>query len=336
MRLPFWARLLCVKAYLRYLRWSGRTIVLGPWRSELGFEVLYFLPFLHWALKYAGIPKERCCAVSRGGMGVFYPAEDYTDLYELRSVDDLRLANEIEYEKSKMMKQMKAVALDRALVREAVQKLYGRRRYVTLHPSWMYWLFESVWMERDGWGKARTFLRFEPLPVPDLPNGFTLPEKFIAVRFYERATFPFHPGVKDMARDLTRALASHVPVVLLNQRLCADDHLDLPLSGENILSLPDIPPHQNFILQAAVLARAQAFVGTYGGVAQWALRYQKPSVSFYTEFGGTLQAHRTMSAHLSNWLKVPFEVSCLGAIKLWGMTLLRVTNGADAQGETAA
>src|SRR5581483_199721 len=26
----------------------GRTLVVGPWLSEVGFETLYWLPFLHW------------------------------------------------------------------------------------------------------------------------------------------------------------------------------------------------------------------------------------------------------------------------------------------------
>jgi len=160
--------------------------------------------------------------------------------------------------------------------------------------------------------------RFEPLPTPNLPKGLELPKDFIAVRFYERATFPLNAPVKQMATDLTRKLAKHHPVVLLNQGLFADDHTDLPITGENIVSVQgQIDPAENFILQAAILARAEAFVGTYGGVAQWALRYKKPTLCFYTTFQGTLHAHRNFSHMLSAHLDVPFEVSDLRMGKLW-------------------
>ena len=110
-------------------------------------------------------------------------------------------------------------------------------------------------------------------------------------------------------------------MVLLNQSVFADDHTDLPIVGKDIYQLPAIPASQNFILQAAILARSQAFVGTYGGIAQWALRYRKPSLSFYTDFKGTAVAHRSLSQHLSAAQGVPFEVADFKALHWWQMVM---------------
>jgi len=311
------AKPLVLKAYLRGIAATGRPIILGPWRSELGFEVLYWLPFLAWALKYAGIEKDRCFALSRGGMGALYPASRYDDLYTLRGIDALRIENQIEYQTRKVMKQTTVQAWDRAVCAEAAAR-HGLGKYHLLHPSWMYWLFNDFWEEQATVRLVLDHSRYEPLPVPNLPAGLELPKEFIAVRFYERATFPLNQAVKVMATDLTRKLAQHHPVVLLNQGLFADDHTDLPITGENISSLSgQIKPEQNFILQAAILARCEAFVGTYGGVAQWALRYRKPTMSFYTTFQGTLHAHRNFSHMLSSHLDTPFEVSDMRMAKLW-------------------
>lgn len=89
--LPASPRSLMARAYLKRLTLDDRPIVLGPYRSEIGFEVLYWLPFLNWALKKYGISSDRCLALSRGGMGRLYPAKEAVDLYSLRTVDQVRL-----------------------------------------------------------------------------------------------------------------------------------------------------------------------------------------------------------------------------------------------------
>ena len=324
LRTPCWVRSLLTKAYLRTLAWSGQPIILGPMKSELGFEQLYWLPFLHWALTYAKIPPERCIALSRGGMGSLYPATRAVDLYSLAGgVDSVRNENTLRIEQNREIKQMRWTPWDRHAVQEAADSL-GLTRYRTLHPSWMYWLLRPYWDEQATIRHVTRHAIFAPFPLATLPEGFGLPEKFVAVRFYERHTFPLTEQVRALCVEMVQALASHTPVVLLNQTVFADDHTDLPLKGPNIYVLPQVAPEQNFLLQAAVLARAQGFVGTYGGVAQWALRFGKPSISFYTHFGGTSFAHRALCEQIAATMQVPCEVSDLRARGLWQATLLQL------------
>ena len=321
---PLWYRRWLVRDHLRTLARSQKPILIGPFRSELGFEVLYWLPFVQWALKTYGIDPNRCLAVSRGGMGVFYPAKQQSDLYVLRSVDAVRVENQVDYETRKLQKQMDVTDWDRAVLRDAADAA-GFRAYHSLHPWLMYWLFEPVWEERATLRHIHAHTRYEPLPVPNLPEGLTLPEKFVAVRFYERHTLPItHPEVRGILTRTVQNVASTLPVVLLNQpHVFADDHVDMPFSGDNIFTLPKVNPEQNFILQAGVLARASAFIGTYGGTAQWALRYGKPTLSFYAQFSGTAQAHRSLSQQLSAAMNVPFEMCDLRASKLWETALTK-------------
>ena len=44
-----------------------RPVVVGPWLMEIGFELLYWIPYLRAQLRRLGIPKERVIAISRGG-----------------------------------------------------------------------------------------------------------------------------------------------------------------------------------------------------------------------------------------------------------------------------
>ena len=80
-------------AYLRYVASTSRPVALGPFRSELGFEVLYWLPFLEKVVSTYKIAPERCLAISRGGMGQLYPATRNVDLYQAKGIDAVRLEN---------------------------------------------------------------------------------------------------------------------------------------------------------------------------------------------------------------------------------------------------
>lgn len=322
-RCPEWLRSLAVRAYLRYIAFTGRPIVLGPWRSELGFEVLYWLPFLHWALQYAKIPPDRCLALSRGGMGKLYPATHHADLYALRGIDAVRIENVADQAKSGKLKQEQVTAWDRRVCQEAAEKQHGAGvRFHVLHPSWMYWLFDGYWEEYCTVRHVQEHAIYAPLSPISLPEGFELPGEFIAVRFYERATFPLNGELAEKARQLVQTLATHLPVVLLNNQLFTDDHSDLPIAGPNIYVLKDGPPEENLLVQMAVLQRAKAFVGTYGGVAQAALRYKVASLSFFTTWQGTAQAHRSLSQHLSQHTGVPFEVATISVVNLWAALLV--------------
>lgn len=330
------SRSILTRAYLRYLGASKKPVIIGPFRSELGFEVLYWIPFVRWACRYAKIAPERRIILSRGGMGHFYhgPTESFrqADLYRIRGVEPVRVANQLDYERRKVLKQIDCTPWDRAVCSEAASQV-GVSRYHILHPSWMYWLFEEWWEERAPFRLIADHTRYEDLPVPNLPEGTVLPPRFIAVRFYDRQpTFPFqHDHVRQLATDIVQRLASRMPVVLLNQPdLCADDHVDLQVSGPNILTLTASAPDHNFAVQAAILARCDAFVGTYGGVAQWALRYGKPVLCFYEQFAGTALAHRTVSERIAQDVNVPFECSDIRAMKLWNCALNEIAHKAAA------
>jgi hypothetical protein len=57
-------------------------------------------------------------------------------------------------------------------------------------------------------------------------------------------------------------------------------------------------------------------VGTYGGLAQLALRYGKPTLSVYTDWSGTALAHRQLSDALALQIGVPFLCLRLGDMPL--------------------
>ena len=51
---------------------SPKPIIVGPWLSEVGFEILYWIPLLRWIKERFGLDPERVVVVSRGGTQRWY------------------------------------------------------------------------------------------------------------------------------------------------------------------------------------------------------------------------------------------------------------------------
>jgi hypothetical protein len=240
------------------------------------------------------------------------------DLYALRSVTDVRRENLYDHQNRGLQKQLSPTAWDGAVMADAAAALGLGALYHEIHPAWMYWALGPFWDDLRGVRYLAAMTDYAPLPRVTL-DGTPLPPRYVAVKFYARATFPYpHPEIAEFVQRTVGILAAQVPVVVLSSQPGYDDHADIPVAGQNVLQLPlDVEPERNLLVQAAVLGQATAFVGTYGGTAQLALRLGIPSVSFWAEFGGTASAHLSLSRHLSNLTKVPFLTSSIGESLLW-------------------
>src|SRR4051794_8053845 len=63
---------------------GARTVVVGPWLSEVGFEALYWIPFLRWVKAAFRLDPARVVAVSRGGVASWYDgiAGRYVEIWD--------------------------------------------------------------------------------------------------------------------------------------------------------------------------------------------------------------------------------------------------------------
>lgn len=303
--------------YKRLLQRSSKPILVGPFKSELGFESLYWIPFV----QSLGIDPSRLIVVSRGGAAILYGATQGVEMYDLRDPKDVRIENLRQHARTGLLKQTHYTPFDKALIKDAA-KAAGLTKYHVLHPLWMYRMFVPFWQGHKGyeWALNRLTVRathegqpvrmMHPIAAPALPEGLKLPQQFCVARFYARATLPYGEPAMQLARECLKQIAQAQPVVLLNPGVHADEHLDLPVKDiPNVIKLTDlvtVEPRNNLAIQAAVMAKSQGFVGTYGGVAQLALRMGKPSVNFYLNWQGTALAHKQLSECLSLQTGVSF------------------------------
>ena len=296
-----------VRQELRRLQTTTGPIVIGPWVGEVGFELLYWIPFLNWAIREYGLDRRRLIVVSRGGAGRWYRhlTSEYLDVFSLFTLDEYRQANEARWDKAGHQKQYRVEQMDRDIFDRANEQA-GLQQAELLHPSLMYRILRFYWFEKAGIGLLDRHTEFRRLaPIERTAALKDLPADYIAVRFYFRPSFPDTPENQRFAAHVIRSLSEEIPVVLLNTGLRLDDHDDMDVPGKNIYRVDDLMRlEQNLEIQTEIISHARAFVGTYGGLAYLGPFYGVPSVSFYSTEEELVPAHLDVSWRLGRTMSV--------------------------------
>jgi hypothetical protein len=309
---------------------SGRPIVIGPWISEVGFEVLYWIPFLNWALKEFGLAERRLIVVSRGGAALWYQhlTAEYVDVFDLFTVEEYRARNEERWSDGGNQKQFAVTSMEREIVERAKRKL-GVADVELLHPSVMYKLLQFFWF-----GKASVRLLTEHADYRRLGGDDEtlegLPKEYVAVRFYFRPSFPDTSENRHLAGAIIRSLSRDLPVVLLNTGLNIDDHEDVDIAGGHGVYRVDhlMTPQRNLEIQTRVIRNARAFVGTYGGLTYLGPCYGVPSIGFYSNESELIPAHLDVGWRLGRAMSAP-----LTPLHVKSADTLRMLLGLSGPGE---
>src|SRR5262249_7114757 len=154
---------------------------------------------------------------------------------------------------------------------------------------------------------------------PPLPAGrYGLPDRYTAVRFYFRPSFPDTPDHRALIRSLVRRLAADKPVVLLNTGIRIDDHDDMEFGPERGVYRIDhaLTASDNLGVQTAVIAGADAFVGTYGGLAYLGPFLSVPTVGFYSDPSTLVPAHLDVTWRLCREMQSPLTVLSTADVSL--------------------
>jgi hypothetical protein len=272
-----------IEAAIASLADGKAPIIVGPWLAEVGYEVLYWIPFLRWFQDAYGIPSDRLVVVSRGGMESAYAgiAGRYVDLFDLTTPKDLAARN-LERRASAEgggQKQSSSSTVDEELL-AAVRTRLGLGEARVCHPSLMFRLFREVWHGNLPMDRLWRRTRYEFPPVPaaiDLP----IPDEFIAVKLYAGPALSMSDPTRDTLRRLVARAAAIAPVVLLDVDLGIDEHRDLELddlpgvtSARSLMSA-----RTNLGVQIGLVARSRFFLSTCGGLAWLAPFLGVPTVA---------------------------------------------------------
>jgi len=294
------------------LRASTAPIIVGPWLSEVGFELLYWIPFLRWVTSEYNLMPEQIVAVSRGGASPWYRdvAARFVDVFDYVSADEYRERIDERVLRVGHQKQFEVSEFDRLLI-DRVRESLNIVDAPVLHPSVMYELFRRYWNEKAPVGILTSHTTYTPLPDPGVADAMlALPRDFVAVRFYFRPSFPDTAENRQFALDTIRRLARRQSVVILNTGFQIDDHEDLDASGETGVYRVDdwMTPTNNLTLQSQIISRASAFVGTYGGLSYLGPYYKVPTMTFYSEPDELVPAHVDATWRLCRAMRSPLTM----------------------------
>ncbi|MBI4263007.1 MAG: hypothetical protein HY657_01405 [Acidobacteria bacterium] len=276
-----------VRELVTLLGRSEGPIVVGPWLSEIGFELLYWIPFLAWAKAYGNFDADRLVVISRGGVQPWYAqvTPHYEDVLGIYGLDEFRRKNDERIAAHQGRLKHTAVSpFDKEIVDRVTSKR-GLRGAKLLHPAEMYRLFDHFWFQRTPITLVESFTRFATLqPGPPWPLRHTLPERYVAAKFYGNTALPDTPENRAFIAAFLGQLAQHVDVVLLNTADRFDDHEDFPPElRSRVHSIEHLMrPEDNLAVQTEVIRHATAFVGTYGGFSYLAPLVGVDTVAFYS------------------------------------------------------
>ena len=264
-----------------------QPIIVGPWLSEVGFEVLYWIPFLRWFEDRYRIDPERVVAISRGGVSEWYGdlASRYVDIFDHLDPDTFARRNTERRTRDEGggQKQMGQGTLDADLIATA-RAATGIGDATVCHPALMYRLFNRFWFGNRALDLVVSHTRFAPLAFTPA-TGLDLPAQYIAAKFYTGAALPDSPDCRRALRDIVAAAAQRMPVVLLDTGMATDEHEDYPFRNlPNVYSLRDrMTPATNLGVQTSVIAGARGFIGTCGGLAWLAPMMGVDTIAVYAE-----------------------------------------------------
>ena len=263
-------------------------IIAGPWLSEVGYEVLYWIPFLRWVSAAYRVAPGRLVALSRGGTAAWYGdvASRYVEIFDHVPPADLAAraaAGEL--------KQRAWSDFDRRLIDCASTALDLRHARV-LHPSLLFRWFAPFWSGHESLGFVERHTRHARIEAPRVALPIQLPQEYVAVKFYEARSLPDQPAVRAQLRSLVAALAERFPVVQLDTGLGVDEHADYSLGdGDRIMSVSGrLAPQTNLAAQTRIIAGARMFVGTCGSLAWLAPLLGVNTIPVFTD-ASFLHAH---------------------------------------------
>jgi hypothetical protein len=220
-------------------------------------------------------------------------ADGYRDVLDYVTPEEYKAQHDARVRDIGEQKQTRITPWERELVATASAGTHAAGAQL-LHPEMMYRVLRPFWWGHLDETWVHRHALYRPLPVPDPPAG--LPPSYIAVKFYFNECFPASDRNQAFARQVVASLAKEHAVVSLATGVALDDHSGYDIGAAAAFNVADVSaPSRNLQLQSAIVARATAFVGTYGGFAYLAPFCGVRSLAYYDDPDGFSMSHLRMA-----------------------------------------
>lgn len=272
-------RAFLIERALRRAGRSGERVLLGPFLGEIGYELLYWIPFLRRALREAGVRPEQAVALTRGGAALWYAdfASEAVDVLELVPEGEFLGRLEARRERARDAKQLLDDPFDRELVEAALRRT-GTAAVV--HPALMWARLRGLWFRGTPLAELAPLLEYRRLDPGPAPEG--LPESYVAVKAYFNQCLPDSARSRELLRETVERLARRTDVVLLSTGLELDDHVEWDAPEGRVHRIEHLlRAEDNLAVQTRILGGARGFVATYGGFSYLGPLVGVPTLTVY-------------------------------------------------------
>jgi hypothetical protein len=242
---------------------EGRPLLCGPFLGEVGYELLYWIPFLRRLVRELGVERDRVTVITRGGADVWYCdfAAHAVDLLEL--VPPERYLDELVGRRRREghAKQLRVDPLDERLAASA-----GKEDAALVHPLLMYGRLRFLWEGLQPASDAPSLVDYRPLDPVAFELPADAPREYVAVKLYFSEAFPDEEASRALAtRELERLSREH-ELVVLTSGTQLDEHREWVPEGPRVHDASRwVTPQDNLAVQTALVAHARTLVATYGG-----------------------------------------------------------------------
>lgn len=288
LRLRTWpavVRDVSVRRTLRSVASGSAPILVGPWLSEVGYETLYWVPFVRWFARHYRIDPARLIALSRGGVSAWYGgiASRYVEQFDLCSPAEFAAHNEARQRQGDQ-KQFATNAFEKELLARARARL-GLDDAHVCHPSAMFGLLRQFWLGNEALQSVFDCTEYAPVTTVAEVELPPLPDRFVAVKFYTGRALPDSPRHRERLRAIVEQIGRTSPVVTLNTHVAFDEHEDYVFKNvPGVITLDRwMTPQNNLGVQTEVIRRASRFVGTCGSLAWLAPMLGTDTLAVYAD-----------------------------------------------------
>lgn len=277
---------------------ESRKIVLGPWIGELGYELLYWIPFLRFLKSKGVFDNKECIVISRGGMQYWYSdiCTEYIEIFDQITLEEYTLLRKRFYSEQVSNKNIYTSATEILIAKKC------RADYEFLFSQSIMFSFLNQFIK--SLGKRATlnfFTSVLQLEIPeDFPktNNFQFPEneKYIITNFYSRPSF-----------QITLADISKINAMLFDLskefRIIRIDEFTYDLEHNELSNIYDGIPYQgiesigissNLLVKTALIRNADFYIGTYGGPSYLSVLNGIPTFVFSSSYEGLNPMHENL------------------------------------------
>lgn len=287
-------------------------IIIGPWFSELGFELLYLIPYLNY-LTQIDEQLVNLTIVSRGGEIPLYQSLnwDYINSLAHYSEDEWDSLLSENWKIVGGLKQSKFTHIDGEILNKVItENNLNNGRLVVVHPSIFFGIFSPFWRQ--------DFHVKSIIPVLNFPKIASVePEnKRIFMKFYSRPSLADTVQTKLKIQTILKTLIDY-QIDFCTRQAYKDDHELIKVDCSKFNNVKEFQANnfrENLRIQLELMVKCSTAMVTYGGLSYFPLFYGHRVIAFYDNKTQYSQKHLQLAQHLALYNNASFTMMDINLI----------------------